>query len=230
MKRNLIGEDDFAECRLRMVEEVAAMAEEVLPSPDGSPVMSKQVLAALSRVPRHRFVPESELSFSYQNRPLPIGYNQTISQPYVVAFMTDLLALKSGDRVLEVGTGGGYQTAVLAEMGAEVYSIEIVEPLARQAAEILGTLGYNRVHTRLGNGYLGWPEHAPFDAVIVTAAAGHVPPPLLDQLKPGGRMVIPIGEANATQALQIIDKDLSGKSHSQQVLPVRFVPLTGGSH
>lgn len=210
-----------------MVAEVEAMAEELNPAPDGTPALSSAVLDALGRVPRHRFVPEIEQDFAYLNRPLSIGYGQTISQPYIVAFMTDLLKLKPGSRVLEIGTGCGYQTAVLAETGAEVYSIEIVEPLASQAAEILQTLGYRHVHVRQGDGYHGWVEHAPYDGIIVTAGASHVPQPLLDQLKPGGRMIIPLGEAYATQELLLISKDEQGAVHRHEVLPVRFVPLTG---
>lgn len=209
-----------------MVAEVAAMSEELNPTPD-VPVLSPPVLEALGRVPRHRFVPDIERDFAYQNRPLPIGHGQTISQPYIVAFMTELLKLKPGSRVLEIGTGCGYQTAVLAEMGAEIYSIEIVEPLASQAAQTLQSLGYDQVHVRLGDGYHGWTEHAPYDGIIVAAGAGHVPQPLLDQLKPGGRMVIPLGESYAAQELLLIKKDADGTIHRQEVLPVRFVPLTG---
>lgn len=217
----------FSRARNAMVAEVEAMAEELNSAPDGTPALSSAVLDALGRVPRHRFVPEVERDFAYLNRPLSIGYGQTISQPYIVAFMTDLLKLKPGSRVLEIGTGCGYQTAVLAETGAEVYSIEIVEPLASQAAEILQTLGYRHVHVRQGDGYHGWVEHAPYDGIIVTAGASHVPQPLLDQLKPGGRMIIPLGQAYATQELLLIIKDEQGAVHRQEVLPVRFVPLTG---
>ena len=217
----------FSRARNTMVAEVAAMAEELNSAPDGTPAISAAVFDALGRVPRHRFVPEVERDFAYLNRPLSIGYGQTISQPYIVAFMTDLLKLKPGSRVLEIGTGCGYQTAVLAETGAEVYSIEIVEPLASQAAEILQSLGYRDVHVRQGDGYHGWVEHAPYDGIIVTAGASHVPQPLLDQLKPGGRMIIPLGQAYATQELLLIIKDEQGAVHRQEVLPVRFVPLTG---
>lgn len=204
------------------------MAEEVSPTLEGSRALSQAVLDALGRVPRHRFVPEEDRPYAYQNRPLPIGHGQTISQPYIVAFMSDLLAVEPGDHVLEVGTGCGYQAAVLAEMGVEVYSMEIVEPLASRAAKTLADMGYDNVHTRAGDGYDGWPEHAPFDGIIVTAGAGHVPPPLLDQLKPGGRMVIPLGACFSAQELLLITKDMHGNTHSREVLPVRFVPLTGG--
>lgn len=217
----------FSRARRAMVAEVEAMAEELNSAPDGTPAIASAVLDALGRVPRHCFVPEVERDFAYLNRPLSIGYGQTISQPYIVAFMTDLLKLKPGSRVLEIGTGCGYQTAVLAETGAEVYSIEIVEPLASQAAEILQALGYRHVHVRQGDGYHGWVEHAPYDGIIVTAGASHVPQPLLDQLKPGGRMIIPLGQAYTTQELLLIIKDEQGAVHRQEVLPVRFVPLTG---
>jgi protein-L-isoaspartate(D-aspartate) O-methyltransferase len=219
-------ESAYSGLRGDMVAEVAAMAEEFNPKPD-TPVLSRPVLEALGRVPRHRFVPDIECDYAYQNRPLPIGYGQTISQPYVVAFMTELLKLKPGSRVLEIGTGCGYQTAMLAEMGAEVYSMEIIEPLASQAAESLRALGYEQVHVRQGDGYHGWAEHAPYDGIIVTAGASQVPPSLLDQLKPGGRMVIPLGESYAAQELLLIKKDVEGNVHRQEVLPVRFVPLTG---
>ena len=208
-----------------MVAEVAAMSEELNPTPD-MPGLSPPVLEALGRVPRHRFVPDIEREFAYQNRPLPIGYGQTISQPYIVAFMTELLKLKPGSRVLEIGTGCGYQTAMLAEMGAEVYSIEIVEPLASQAAQTFQSLGYDHVHVRLGDGYHGWVEHAPYDGILVAAGASHVPQPLLDQLKLDGRMAIPLGESHAAQVLLLIKKDVEGAVHRQEVLQVRFVPLT----
>ncbi|OIQ87436.1 protein-L-isoaspartate O-methyltransferase [mine drainage metagenome] len=218
---------EYQQRRDAMVEEIVEMAEEVAPACGGMH-LSPGVLDAMSRVPRHRFVPEDERPYAYQNRPLAIGHNQTISQPYIVALMTDLLALEPGDRVLEVGTGSGYQTAVLAELGTEVYSIEIVEPIARNAAGLLQALGYGRVQTKVGDGYQGWPEHAPYDGVMVTAGASHVPQPLLDQLRPGGRMVIPVGEAFDVQELLLITKDEAGHAHRRQVIPVRFVPLTGG--
>jgi protein-L-isoaspartate(D-aspartate) O-methyltransferase len=219
----------YAERRVAMVDEVAQMAQEVSPSPGGGgPALSPAVLDAIGRVPRHRFVPEDERRYAYQNYPLSIGHGQTISQPYIVALMTDLLAVKPGDRVLEIGTGCGYQTAVLAEVGAEVYSIEIVESLAQQAAETFMALGYDQIHAQAGDGYHGWPEHAPFDGIIVTAGAPHVPQPLVEQLKPGGRMVIPLGDTWSGQELLLIRKDENGKTHQHNVLPVRFVPLTGG--
>lgn len=220
-------EREYARRRQAMVDEVAEMAREIAPSYGGE-ALPASVLQALSSVPRHRFVPEDECVFAYHNRPLPIGHSQTISQPYIVALMSTLLALDPGDRVLEVGTGSGYQTAVLAEMGAMVYSLEIVEPLAVRAADRLRALGYHQVQVQAGDGQQGWLEQAPFDAIIVTAAAPMVPQPLLDQLKPDGRLVIPLGAAYEVQDLLLIRKDAQGGTYCQHVIPVRFVPLTGG--
>jgi protein-L-isoaspartate(D-aspartate) O-methyltransferase len=182
------------------------------------------VLEAMRRVERHRFVPPAEAAAAYDDRPLPIGYDQTISQPYIVAFMTEALALRGGERVLEVGTGSGYQAAVLAAIGAEVYSIEIVEPLGRQAEATLRQLGIDNVHVRLGDGYAGWPEAAPFAGILVTAAADHVPPDLLAQLQPGGRLVIPVGRT--FQELLRITRT-PHDFREERLLPVRFVPMTG---
>ena len=187
--------------------------------------LDPKVLEAIGRVPRHRFVPAAQRRHAYKDRPLPIGHGQTISQPYIVALMTSLLQPAPGHNVLEVGTGSGYQAAVLAELGAQVYTIEILEPLGRQAAQVLQA--YPGVHARIGDGYQGWPEHAPFDAIIVTAAVTPIPPPLLEQLKPGGRMVIPVGRQWATQTLMLVEKDRDGKIRERRILPVRFVPLTG---
>ena len=185
-----------------------------------------RVLEVMGRVPRHEYVPEAFRAEAYDDSPLPIGHNQTISQPYIVALMTSVLDPQPGERVLEVGTGSGYQAAVLAEMGAEVFTIEIVEPLARESKERLKRLGYKNVKVRHGDGYAGWAEHAPFDAVIVTCAPDHVPQPLVDQLKPGGRMIIPVGPAGGVQELVLLKKD-GGTLHRTGVLPVRFVPMTG---
>ena len=189
--------------------------------------MDARVLAVIGKVPRHEFVPQELKPHAYENRPLPIGYGQTISQPYIVAAMTKLLNLKPGDVVLEIGSGSGYQAAVLAELVRAVYTIEIIEPLAQQAAERLRRLGYASVHSRIGDGYFGWPEAGPFDSIIVTAAASHVPPPLLRQLKPGGRMVIPIGAPFMTQQLMLVEKARDGTVKTRQMMAVRFVPLTG---
>jgi len=187
--------------------------------------LDPRVLEAIGRVPRHRFVPAAQRPHAYEDRPLPIGHGQTISQPYIVALMTSLLQPAPGHKVLEVGTGSGYQAAVLAELGAQVYTIEILEPLGTQAARSLQ--GYPDVHARIGDGYQGWPEHAPFDAIIVTAAVSPIPPPLLEQLKPGGRMVIPVGRQWAAQTLMLVQKDAAGRIHERRIVPVRFVPLTG---
>jgi len=190
-------------------------------------VLDGRVLQALGRVPRHAFVPEALRAQAYEDGPLPIGYGQTISQPYIVAFMTEALALRPADRVLEVGTGSGYQAAVLSELVAEVYSVEIVAPLARRAEADLARLGYDRVHVRAGDGHLGWPEAAPFDAVIVTCAPEQVPPALVDQLKAGGRMIIPVGSQWGAQDLYLLRKGPKGLAR-QAVLPVRFVPMVKG--
>lgn len=186
-----------------------------------------RVLDAMRRVPRHRFVPEALAEQAYGDQPLPIGHDQTISQPYIVALMTQLARPAPDDRVLEVGTGSGYQAAVLAELAGEVYSIEIVTPLATRAALTLRQLGYGNVAVRSGDGYVGWPEHVPFDAIVVTAAPERIPPPLLEQLAPGGRLVIPVGPLHATQELRVVEKREDGSLHERVVTPVRFVPLTG---
>lgn len=186
-----------------------------------------KVLAAMAKVPREEFVPAGARAASYQDGPLPIGYGQTISQPYVVAFMTEQLRPKSTDRVLEVGTGSGYQAAILAELVSEVYSIEIVEPLAKSAETTLQRLGYKNVHVKAGDGYQGWPEEAPFDAIIVTCAPDKVPQPLVDQLKDGARMVIPVGDRFAQQ-LYLLEKK-NGQLKQSATLPVRFVPMTSES-
>jgi len=217
----------FDVARDKMVEEV--LADFVGTSPySGRPVLSPAVVAALKKVERHRFVPAVLSALAYLNRPLPIGYGQTISQPFIVALMTELMQVKAGDRVLEIGTGSGYQAAILAEIVGSVYSIEIIEPLGKEADERLKSLGYRNVQTRVGDGYYGWPEAAPFDAIIVTAVASHVPPPLLKQLKPGGRMVIPLGTQFMTQYLMLVEKQQDGSVTTRQILPVVFVPLTGG--
>lgn len=189
-------------------------------------VTNTAVLAALRKVPRHEFVPDRWSARAYDDGPLPIGHGQTISQPYIVALMTELLALKPDSKALEIGTGSGYQAAVLAEIIRDVYTIEIIEPLATTAAERLRRLGYDKVNVKFADGYFGWPEHAPFDAIVVTAAADHVPPPLVEQLKPGGRMVIPLGGPFLTQQLVLIEKDAAGKIRTRNIAPVAFVPLT----
>jgi len=189
--------------------------------------LDPRVMKALAGIPRHQFVPDAQRRYAYRNRPLPIGHGQTISQPYIVAIMTDLLKLSPEDRVLEVGTGSGYQAAVLAELAKQVYSIEIIEPLGKRAADLLNKLGYGNIESRIGDGYYGWEAHAPFDAIIVTAAADHIPPPLIAQLKPGGRMMIPVGSRFMTQQLVVVEKDSNNNVTTRLILPVRFVPLTG---
>src|SRR5947208_13221097 len=186
-------------------------------------INEQRVLGAMTKVPREAFVPPESRAASYEDGPLPIGYGQTISQPYIVAFMTEQLRPKPNDRVLEIGTGSGYQAAILAELVSEIYSVEIVEPLAKNAEATLQRLGYKNVHVKIGNGYKGWPEHAPFDAIIVTCAPDKVPQPLTDQLKDGGRMVIPVGERFAQQ-LYLLEKK-NGQLRESVTLPVRFVPM-----
>ena len=194
----------------------------------GLAAMSPQVRAALGKVERHRFVPAGQQSLAYRNHPLSIGSGQTISQPYIVALSTDLVAPQPGQRVLEIGTGSGYQAAMLAEIVQKVYSIEIVPSLGNEAAARLKTLGYANVEVRIGDGYAGWPEQAPFDSIVVTAAAPRVPQALVDQLKPGGRMVIPVGASFEAQELLVIEKQADGSVERKSVLPVRFVPLVPG--
>ncbi len=193
--------------------------------------LSERVMAAMAAVPRHAFVPEELQAYAYNNGPLPIGHGQTISQPYIVALMSELLKVGEEATVLEVGTGSGYQTAVLSQLVKQVYSIELVEPLAAQASARLKALGYRNVETTHGDGYLGWPEHAPYDGIIVTAGARQVPPALEQQLKPGARLVIPVSEGYMGQELIVVEKGLDGSTNREPVLPVAFVPLVheGGS-
>ena len=217
----------FAAARERMVKTIESLAQTVSLQSGGSGI-DASVLAALREVPRHELVPESVRDAAYENHPLQIGHGQTISQPYIVALMTSLARPAKHHVVLEVGTGSGYQAAVISRLVSRVFSIEIVEPLAREAAERLKSLGYDNVTVRAGDGYKGWPEHGPYDAILVTAAANHVPPALVEQLKPGGRLVIPVGTTSLSQNLTVVEKDQEGRAHSRRaVLPVRFVPLTG---
>ncbi|MGD2109224.1 MAG: protein-L-isoaspartate(D-aspartate) O-methyltransferase [Phycisphaerae bacterium] len=210
------------------VKERNEMVTKTIERPWGgsNPVKSKVVLDAMRTVPRHAFVPRGQVRHAYADSPLPIGQGQTISQPYIVALMTQLLELTPESKVLEIGTGSGYQAAVLAHLTPYVYSIEIIAPLAKRAAKTLRAQGYKSVKTRRADGYFGWPEQAPFDAIIVTCAAGHLPPPLWEQLKPGGRIVIPIGGPYEVQRLIVVTKTPEGKRESKTVLPVRFVPMT----
>ncbi len=191
---------------------------------EGRDIKDLRVLEAMRRVPRHRFVPEQLVESAYEDNPLPLILGQTISQPYIVAYMTQVLAMRGGERVLEIGTGSGYQAAILAEIASEVYTIEILPELALQAQSLLDSLGYTNIHVRTGDGYMGWPEAAPFDRVIVTAAPDHIPQPLIDQLAPGGKMVIPVGRLD--QDLILLEKNEKGVSR-KSMIPVRFVPMTG---
>lgn len=193
----------------------------------GKSEFDSRVMDAMSRVPRHEFVPFLYRAEAYTNRPLPIGHGQTISQPYIVALMSDLLMLEPGFKALEIGTGSGYQAAILAELVDEVYTIEIIEPLAKKASHLLKRLGYKNIQSKFADGYYGWEEKGQFDVIIVTAAASHIPPPLIQQLKPGGRMIIPVGSRFMVQYLVLLKKDLDGIVSTRQILPVRFVPLTG---
>lgn len=215
--------EHFATERRQMVKDITEMATNTA-SVTGIGKFASLVLEAMGEVPRHEFVPREKISTAYKNRPLEIGHRQTISQPFIVALMTELLNLKGTDRVLEVGTGSGYQAAVLSLLAAQVYSIEIIPELGEAAQNNLRRLGYANVQTKIGDGYLGWPAHAPFDGIIVTAAPDHIPQALIDQLKPNGRMVIPVG--GFTQDLLVLTKRADGTTISETIVPVRFVPLT----
>jgi protein-L-isoaspartate(D-aspartate) O-methyltransferase len=218
--------DDQSETRhQRMLKEIAGDFRRTAHL-TGRGEMQEIVESAIRDVPRHEFVSKGHADRAYVNRPLSIGHGQTISQPYIVALMTDLLDLESRSRVLEIGTGSGYQAAVLAEIASEVFTIEIVDPLAKSAEKRLQRLGYDNIQVRIGDGNYGWPEAAPFDGIIVTAG-GRLPPVLVEQLKPGGRMVIPINLSDGSQELIVLDKNLSGEISQRSVLPVRFVPITG---
>ena len=219
------AEDARSDERAAMVETIEAHAR-YAPGAVEDGAIDPAVLQAMRIVPRHEFVPEEEQRRAYQDMPLPIGYGQTISQPFIVALMTDLLDLKPGATVLEIGTGSGYQAAVLAPLAARVFTIEIVPELGASARAKLQRLGYGNVETKVADGYYGWPEAAPFDGIVVTAAASHIPPPLIEQLKPGGRMVIPIGGAFAAQHLMLVEKLPDGGITTRQLLPVAFVPFT----
>ncbi len=221
-----VAADDYAALRKNLVERIAADVRATSFYLDKT-VLDERVMQAMNKVPRHKFVPPQYRHYAYLNRPLPIGEGQTISQPYIVAIMTDLLKINPTDSILEIGTGSGYQAAVLAELAKQVYSIEIIESLQTSAAKRLANLGYANVKTKLGDGYFGWEEHAPFDAIMVTAASGQIPPPLIAQLKPGGKMMIPVGGAFLTQYLILIEKRADGTVSTRQILPVLFVPLTG---
>ena len=218
--------DQYRAKREGMIKEIEADVR-VTSRKIGKKQLSKSVMNAMATVPRHEFVPRRLRHAAYENRPLPIGYGQTISQPYIVALMTDLLDVDGDDIVLEVGTGSGYQAAILAQLVKKIYTIEIVKELGEQAKERLANLGYQNIAVHMGDGYYGLQQLGPFDGIIVTAAANHVPPPLIKQLRPGGKMVIPVGGAFMTQQLLLLEKRQDDKLLTKQVLPVIFVPLTG---
>jgi protein-L-isoaspartate(D-aspartate) O-methyltransferase len=220
------GEQDHAFKRTQMIQTIEAKVRDTS-SAIGRDHIDPRVLKVMNSIPRHEFVPDDLRQASYEDRPLPIGYGQTISQPFIVALMTDVLNLHRASVVLEVGTGSGYQAAVAAVLADQVYTIEIIPALAHKAADRLRQLGHSNVTVRIGDGYFGWQEAAPFDAIIVTAAAPHVPPPLLEQLKPEGRMVIPVGPPLGLQHLTIVERGADGRVRTRQLFPVKFVPLTG---
>ena len=217
--------DSHAHARSKMLAEIASGFRNTAAS-TGQRQLDPAVRAAMASVPRHRFVPAQWAAMAYSDRPLPIGQGQTISQPFIVALMTQLLDPQPAHRVLEIGTGSGYQAAVLAELVARVYTIEIVRPLGERAADLLHELGYANIESRIGDGYLGWPEAAPFDGIIVTAAPEKMPQPLIDQLAPGGRLVAPVGSQGGIQNLLLMRKEQDGRTVTRNLLPVRFVPLT----
>ncbi len=196
---------------------------------EGRDITDPDVLRAMHRVPRHEFVPDDQVNYAYDDHPLPIGEGQTISQPYIVALMTQAVQVKSGDRVLEIGTGSGYQAAVLAELTDEVYTVEIIETLGEQAANRLRELGYSQIHAQVGDGYFGWEEHAPYDVIVVTCAPDHIPRPLVSQLNVGGRMVVPVGPPGAYQSLWLLEKQADGSVQRRNLGGVSFVPMTGGA-
>ncbi|ULJ71580.1 protein-L-isoaspartate(D-aspartate) O-methyltransferase [Rhizobium gallicum] len=220
------AQDRLAE-RTAMIETINSHARSAPSAVEGQGI-DPVVLKTMGKVPRHFFVPEELRGAAYRDRPLPIGYGQTISQPFIVALMTDLINVGPGDVVLEIGTGSGYQAAVLSPLAAKVYSIEIIPKLGERAAARLAELHFDNVEVKVGDGYYGWPAHAPFDGIVVTAAASHIPPPLVEQLARGGRMVVPVGGPFATQFLMLVEKRVDGSITTRQLLPVSFVPLRGG--
>jgi protein-L-isoaspartate(D-aspartate) O-methyltransferase len=220
------AQDRFAE-RAAMIETIKEHARSAPSAVEGQGI-DPAVLKTMRKVPRHFFVPEEQRGAAYRDRPLPIGYGQTISQPFIVALMTDLINVGPGDAVLEIGTGSGYQAAVLSPLAAKVYSIEIIPELGERAAARLAELRFDNVEVKVDDGYYGWRAHAPFNGIVVTAAASHIPPPLVEQLAKGGRMVVPVGGPFATQFLMLVDKRRDGSITTRQLLPVSFVPLRGG--
>jgi protein-L-isoaspartate(D-aspartate) O-methyltransferase len=219
--------DDYTQQRQQMIDDIGAYVGTTVKAINKKSI-DPAIMQVMATIPRHEFVPPDMRARAYDNEPLPIGYGQTISQPYIVALMTQLLQPQPEHRVLEIGTGSGYQAAVLSPLVKQVYSIEIVEQLGKSAKQLLTRLSYDNVETRIADGYNGWPEQAPFDSILVTAAISHIPPPLVQQLKKGGRMLIPVGTRFQTQYLTLVEKDLQGAITTRQVLPVYFVPFTGG--
>ena len=219
------AQDEASAERDEMIAAIEAHAERAAPAVPGGRI-DPAVLQAMRTVPRHEFVPEDVRALAYEDQPAPIGFGQTISQPFIVALMTDLLDIGPDHKVLEIGTGSGYQAAVLSPLVAEVYSVEIIPELGERATGVLQRLGFANVRTKVADGYYGWPEAAPFDGIVVTAAASQIPPPLVEQLKPGGRMVIPVGGAYFAQQLMLVEKGADGKVTTRQLLPVQFVPFT----
>jgi protein-L-isoaspartate(D-aspartate) O-methyltransferase len=224
-RRRVMKEEQFAALRQHMVLEIATHTA-LLGERIGRYNLDPRVMEVMGRVPRHEYVPVEIQPYAYLNRPLPIGFEKTISQPFIVALMTDALGLRAEDVVLEIGTGLGYQAAILAELAGKVYSIEIIDALGQEAARRLRRAGYGNIELRIGNGYHGWPEHAPFDKLIVTAAPDLIPPPLIHQLKPGGRMVIPAGLPDSQQLI-LVEKNADGRLATRELLPVRFSQLEG---
>jgi protein-L-isoaspartate(D-aspartate) O-methyltransferase len=227
ISNGLVVADEYSQQRQQMIADIEAYDETTVKYLNKKS-FDERIIQAMATIPRHEFVPQDMRASAYENQPLPIGYGQTISQPYIVALMTELLQPQSDHRVLEIGTGSGYQAAVLSQLVRQVYSIEIVEQLGKSSTQLLNRLGYDNVATRITDGYDGWPEQAPFDSIIVTAAISHIPPPLVQQLKKGGRMVIPVGTRFQTQYLTLVEKDMQGAITTRQLLPVYFVPFTGG--
>ncbi len=224
---HLDDEPDYANLRAELMREIEAharMTERLM----GIKAPNRRVMETMAKVPRHEFVPHRLRPYAYLNRPLPLGFGQNISEPYLIALMTHLADLSTDDVVFETGTGAGYQAAILAGLAKRVYSVEIIKPLARRAAETLARLGFDNVEVRASDGFFGWPEHGPYDAMIIKESMTYVPPPLLRQLKPGGRMVVPLGPPDSTQYLTLIRKEKDGRMREMRILPVRFSPLQGG--
>jgi protein-L-isoaspartate(D-aspartate) O-methyltransferase len=226
-KRGQPGPDDFAAMRAQLIETIRGQAQATARI-TGVERFDERVLAVMGAVPRHEFVPKPLRMLSYLDSPLPLGHDQNISQPFLIALMTHLAGVRKTDTVFETGTGAGYQAAILSRLARKVYSVEVVKPLARSAAERLKRFGYGNVEVKAGDGFYGWAEKGPFDAIIVKEAVQYIPPPLLNQLRPGGRLVVPIGPLDRSQVLKLVMKDAAGRLKHRDILPVRFAPLQGG--